>query len=37
MVELRRERRAQRAGRKHPAVADAATTVEHGDDEILGE
>ena len=34
-IELRLERRAQRAGRKHAAVADAAGAVDHQDREVL--
>ena len=37
MIELGFERRPQRTGREHPAIADAAAAVEHRDDEVLGE
>ena len=36
-IELRVERRAQRPGRKHPAVADAAPAVDDEDGKILGQ
>ena len=36
-LELARERRAQRAGRNHAAVADAAPAVDHQDCDILDE
>ena len=36
-IELRAERRAQRPGRDHAAVADAAPRIDHEDGEILGQ
>ena len=36
-LKLRVERRAQRPGREHAAIADAAAAVDHGHGEILGE
>ena len=37
MIEVRLDLRPQRTGPEHPAIADAAGTVEHRDDEVLGE
>ena len=36
-LELRVERRAQRTGRKHASIADAAPAIDDGDGEVLGQ